>query len=181
MCRRSITKEIKTDTTQLRDDTTAIKNDTSEILQEITHLRAQLPDDQATLRPNTKNTDSTPARYLDDLTSYAETVCWSGEDSDTDAEQDGPKPSPKLKPVNAPNFALPLPPIPKKPSRLASTPGAFKAQTASMARSPPSHQDLAIRSRAVVPPPAIEHITTQLIRDQLRGAQSARGPSIRRG
>lgn len=92
---RSITREIKNDTTTLRDDAAvikhdaaAIKHDTSEILQEIARLRAQLPDDQATLRPNTQASDSTLARYLDDLTSYAETVCWSGEDSDTDVEKD---------------------------------------------------------------------------------------------
>jgi hypothetical protein len=88
-CTRSITKEIKNNTTHLRDDTAAIKSDTAEILHEIARLRAQLPDDQATLQPKTEASESTLARYLDDLTSYAETVCWSGEDSDTDVEDDG--------------------------------------------------------------------------------------------
>jgi hypothetical protein len=89
-CNRSVTREIKNDTTHLKNDTEAIRNDTAEILLEIARLRAQLPDDQATLQPKTEASESTLARYLDDLTSYAETVCWSGEDSDTDVESNGP-------------------------------------------------------------------------------------------
>ncbi|KAF1843524.1 uncharacterized protein K460DRAFT_146662 [Cucurbitaria berberidis CBS 394.84] len=81
-----MTREIKTNTSNLRHDTAAIKQDTTNILQEIARLRAQLPDDLATLRPSTQGPDSMLIHYLDDLTSYAETVCWSGEDSDTDTE-----------------------------------------------------------------------------------------------
>ncbi|KAH7379605.1 hypothetical protein BKA66DRAFT_571419 [Pyrenochaeta sp. MPI-SDFR-AT-0127] len=97
----SMTKEIKADTQHLRDDTAAIKQDTSDILQEIARLRAQLPDDFSTLRPSTLKTDTTLIRYLDDLTSYAETVCWSGQDSDTDVEENddsASKPNPTLSP-----------------------------------------------------------------------------------
>ena len=90
---RSMTREIKKDVAKglendeaILESQAAIKNDTSEILQEIARLRAQLPDDGATLLPSKKNSNSTLAHYLDDLTSYAETVCWSGEDSDTDPE-----------------------------------------------------------------------------------------------
>ncbi|CAO2652988.1 Nn.00g023990.m01.CDS01 [Neocucurbitaria sp. VM-36] len=81
----SLTREIKADTSNLRDDTAAIKQDTAAILEEISRLRAQLPDDLTTLRPWTPAPDAMLLRYLDDLSSYAETVCWSGEDSDTDA------------------------------------------------------------------------------------------------
>ena len=70
-----MTKQIKQDTSNIQEDTTAIKQDTSEILQEIARLRAQLPDGFMTLRPSTREPDTTLARYLDDLTSYAETVC----------------------------------------------------------------------------------------------------------
>jgi hypothetical protein len=82
-----MTREIKQDTNHLRDETTAIKHDTSEILREIARLRAQLPNDQATAQQAIQASHFTLARYLDDLTSYAETVCWSGEDSDTDDDR----------------------------------------------------------------------------------------------
>ncbi|KAF2824564.1 hypothetical protein CC86DRAFT_468651 [Ophiobolus disseminans] len=130
----SMTKEIKHDTTHILDDTAAIKNDTSEILQEIARLRAQLPDDQATLRQSTKDSDSTLARYLDDLSSYAETVCWSGEDSDTDVEQDEVKPPQKLKSANPTKFVPSLPPIPKNSPRLARDPDTFRSSRGPIAQ-----------------------------------------------
>lgn len=91
-----MTREIKNDTTQIRNDTEAIKQDTSEILQEIARLRAQLPNDQAIAQPNIEASETMLARYLDDLTSYAETVCWSGEDSDTDTEETCVEEKPKM-------------------------------------------------------------------------------------
>jgi len=125
-----VTKNIKNDTTHLREDTAAIKNDTTEILQEIARLRAQLPDEQATLRPSTKDSDSTLARYLDDLTSYAETVCWSGEDSDTDDEQNEAKPPPDFTSANPTKLTPSLPPMLKKPSRGVTTPSNINSPTA---------------------------------------------------
>jgi hypothetical protein len=72
-----MSKQIMSDTTHLRDDTAAIKQETSEILEEIARLRAQLPSGQVTLPLLNRDRDVMLARYLDDLTSYAETVCWS--------------------------------------------------------------------------------------------------------
>lgn len=66
---RSITREVKADTGVLLNDTAAIKQDTAEILAEIARLRAQLPADSGDQHPNILL-----ERYLDDLTSYAETV-----------------------------------------------------------------------------------------------------------
>lgn len=86
---RSITREIKIDTTEIRQDTAAIKGDTIQILQEIARLRAQLPED---IHPESHQLLAADApnfmldRYLEQLTSYAETVCWSGNDSDTISE-----------------------------------------------------------------------------------------------
>jgi hypothetical protein len=84
-CSSFVTKEIKADTGVIRDNTAAIRQDTTLILAEIARLKAQLPDSDATLIPNVQETDARLASYLDGLTSYAETVCWSGEDSDTEA------------------------------------------------------------------------------------------------
>jgi hypothetical protein len=81
-----VTKEIKANTGIIRDNTDAIKQDTTLILEEIARLKAQLPDSDATLVPNVRQTDARLAGYLDDLTSYAGTLCWSGEDSDTEAD-----------------------------------------------------------------------------------------------
>ncbi|KAH8729130.1 hypothetical protein GQ44DRAFT_504754 [Phaeosphaeriaceae sp. PMI808] len=126
MVTMSIAKEIKTDTIQIRDDTEAIKQDTSEILQEIARLRAQLPNDQLTLLPSTQVSDSALARYLDDLTSYAETVCWSGEDSDTDVESDDASLKSKTTSKSPSTIATTshkvssLPPVSTKPPRLLS-------------------------------------------------------------
>jgi hypothetical protein len=116
---RSMTREIKKDVTKglendeaILDNQAAIKNDTSEILQEIARLRAQLPDDGATLLPSKKDAESTLAGYLDDLTSCAETVCWSGEDSDTDGEKEDAERAPKTVPTQTKKFVPSLPHIP---------------------------------------------------------------------
>ncbi len=64
-------KEIKADTQELLNDTSAIKQDTAQILAEIARLQEQLPRDG-----NLRNTSGFMLeRYLDNLTSYAETVC----------------------------------------------------------------------------------------------------------
>lgn len=114
-----MTREIKRDVTRglendeaMLDNQAAMKNDTSEILQEIARLRAQLPDDGATLLPSKKDSDSTLARYLDDLTSYAETVCWSGEDSGTDGEKEEPELASVSTPARTNKFVQLLPQIP---------------------------------------------------------------------
>lgn len=72
-----MTKEIKADTQEIRTDTTAIKADTAQILAEIARLQQQLPQD-----PNLQNTSGFMLeRYLDNLTTYAETVCDSVPDN----------------------------------------------------------------------------------------------------
>jgi hypothetical protein len=81
-----VTRGIKADTGVIRDDTAAIKQDTTLILQQIAQLKAQLSEKDATLVPTVDESGSRLSRYLADLTSYAETVCWSGEDSDTEAD-----------------------------------------------------------------------------------------------
>jgi hypothetical protein len=64
-------QEIKTNTNEIRNDTSAIKQDTAQILASIARLQDQLPQDA--------DRDQTSGymleRYLDNLTSYAETVC----------------------------------------------------------------------------------------------------------
>jgi hypothetical protein len=63
-------REIKADTRELLNDTYAIKEDTAQILAEIARLQEQLPRD-------TQRNDASGfmlERYLDNLTSYAETV-----------------------------------------------------------------------------------------------------------
>ena len=66
----SITREVKNDTTAIRDDTEAIRQDTAQILAEISRLQAKLPDDEQSHGPSAFMLQ----RYLDNLTSYAETV-----------------------------------------------------------------------------------------------------------
>jgi hypothetical protein len=62
---------IKADTNEIRNDTSAIKQDTAQILADIARLQEQLPQDA-----NRHNTSGFMLeRYLDNLTSYAETVC----------------------------------------------------------------------------------------------------------
>ena len=63
-------RDVKTDTTEIKVDAAAIKQDTTQILAEIARLQAQLPQD-------TQKVGSSGfmlQRYLDELTSYAETV-----------------------------------------------------------------------------------------------------------
>jgi len=69
-----MTREIKADTHEIRNDTSAIKQDTTQILDilaEIARLQEQLP--QGANQLNTSG--FMLQRYLDNLTSYAETVC----------------------------------------------------------------------------------------------------------
>ncbi|KAF8849320.1 WD40 repeat-like protein [Acephala macrosclerotiorum] len=66
----NLTREIKADTQELLCDTSAIKIDTTQILAEIARLQEQLPRD-----PNQRSAGFMLERYLDNLTSYAETVC----------------------------------------------------------------------------------------------------------
>ncbi|KAF2115115.1 hypothetical protein BDV96DRAFT_93809 [Lophiotrema nucula] len=64
----SLAKEIKNDTEEIKRDTVAIRDDTAQILEEIARLQARLPvDDTKDYAPN-----FVLQRYLDDLTSYAE-------------------------------------------------------------------------------------------------------------
>lgn len=62
----SVTKAIKVDTTALKSDTADIKEDTSQILAEIARLRSLLSEEQ--------QDNVIMERYLDSITSYAETV-----------------------------------------------------------------------------------------------------------
>jgi hypothetical protein len=64
---RTLTREIKTDTAELRNDTSAIKDDTEQILLEIARLRSRLPKDEYR-----QNSSFILKRYLEDLTTYAE-------------------------------------------------------------------------------------------------------------
>ena len=64
-----MTKRIESNTEELLEDTSAIKKDTEQILEEIARLRSQLPPESQTNEPNLVLN-----RYLNDMTSYAETV-----------------------------------------------------------------------------------------------------------
>ena len=63
-------REIKADTQEILNDTSAIKEDTAQILAEIARLQAQLPRDAQRDHASGFMLE----RYLDNLTSYAETV-----------------------------------------------------------------------------------------------------------
>jgi hypothetical protein len=65
-----LTREIKADTQEILNDTSAIKQDTAQILAEIARLQEQLPRDM-----DQRSSGFMLERYLDNLTSYAETVC----------------------------------------------------------------------------------------------------------
>src|SRR5438105_3846648 len=72
-------REIKADTKALRNDTAAIRDNTTQILAEISRLQARLPQDDR-IRGGA---GFTLRRYLDNLSSYAETSCdLSDEESD---------------------------------------------------------------------------------------------------
>jgi hypothetical protein len=62
------TAEIKGHTKVIKDDTTAIKDDNAQILSEILKLQARLPQEGQTFA----STGITLQRYLDNLSSYAE-------------------------------------------------------------------------------------------------------------
>jgi hypothetical protein len=66
----TLAREIKADTQEILNDTSAIKEDTAQILAEIAWLQEQLPRDG-----NQLSAGFMLERYLDNLTSYAETVC----------------------------------------------------------------------------------------------------------
>jgi hypothetical protein len=66
----TLAREIKADTQEILGDTSAIKEDTAQILAEIARLQEQLPRDA-----NKRGAAFMLERYLDNLTSYAETVC----------------------------------------------------------------------------------------------------------
>jgi hypothetical protein len=85
---RSITRDIKVDTQEIRHEIAAIRQDTTQILVEISK-QDQILEEVARLRallPAGDSHEDSPNfmlyRYLDQLTSYAETVCgdWNGED-----------------------------------------------------------------------------------------------------
>jgi len=63
-------REIKADTQELLNDTSAIKEDTAQILAEIARLQEQLPGDAQ----RNHASEFMLERYLENLTSYAETV-----------------------------------------------------------------------------------------------------------
>jgi hypothetical protein len=66
-----ITKKIEANTQEIRTDTLAIKQDTAQILCKISRLQEQLPRDV-----NLYNTSGFMLeKYLEGLTSYAESVC----------------------------------------------------------------------------------------------------------
>jgi hypothetical protein len=65
-----MTREIKADTQELLNDTSAIKEDTAQILAEIARLQEQLPRDAQRNHASGFMLE----RYLENLTSYAETV-----------------------------------------------------------------------------------------------------------
>lgn len=78
-----MTREIKNDTTEIKATNEAIKNDTSQILAEIARLQAELaPAEEAAQKSSVML-----QRYLDELTSYAESVV--GETQDSRVSSDG--------------------------------------------------------------------------------------------
>jgi hypothetical protein len=105
-------------------------------------LRAQLPDDGATLLPSKKDSGSTLATYLDDLTSYAETVCWSGEDSDTDGENEDAKPPPKLKSAKPIRVGPLTSCIPSRPAQYTPRPESPPGFTVPPLIRPPDETDV---------------------------------------
>ncbi|KAN0091936.1 hypothetical protein V8E51_017783 [Hyaloscypha variabilis] len=69
MVNLTLAREIKADTQEILNDTSAIKQDTAQILAEIARLQEQLPRGE-----NRRSAGFMLERYLDNLTSYAETV-----------------------------------------------------------------------------------------------------------
>ncbi|CAM1502852.1 Fc.00g076280.m01.CDS01 [Cosmosporella sp. VM-42] len=77
---RDTTNDIKIDTTEIHKDTEDIKEDTARILEAIAELQARLPPDDAP-RFNMLQ------RYLDELTTYAESVIDGGSIKDFDSDR----------------------------------------------------------------------------------------------
>ncbi|KID83863.1 WD40/YVTN repeat-like-containing domain protein [Metarhizium guizhouense ARSEF 977] len=78
-------REIKGDTEELRYDTAAIKDNLARVLAEISMLRARLPQDDRTQG----EPSFTLQRYLDDLSTYAESCCdLSDEESENKVDVD---------------------------------------------------------------------------------------------
>jgi hypothetical protein len=80
----TITREVKKDTIEILNDTAAIKDDTAQILDEIARLQARLPEDASERKSN-----FVLQRYLESLTTYAESVC----DTSTDDRPQTPQSS----------------------------------------------------------------------------------------
>lgn len=78
--RRSIAREIKDDTEQFRNDTTVIKEDTAHIIAEIARLQVRLPEGE---RAGGTGHGFALQRYLDNLTSYAESSWEMSDDEST--------------------------------------------------------------------------------------------------
>lgn len=74
----ALTKDIRQDTKAIRVDATEIRDDTSQILAEIARLRRLIA--QGDLAGGGSN--FVLQRYLDDLTSYAESVADDSSDKD---------------------------------------------------------------------------------------------------
>jgi hypothetical protein len=79
---RSVTREIKADTTQIKDKTEDIHNDTQRILEEIARLKARLPQTETQV----EGRGFVLERYLDALSSYAGAVVGDDLSSEHDGE-----------------------------------------------------------------------------------------------
>jgi hypothetical protein len=75
-------KDIKADTQELLNDTSAIREDTAQILAEIARLQEKLPRDV----DHQNGSRFMLERYLDNLTTYAETVCHTFPDEIDDSK-----------------------------------------------------------------------------------------------
>ena len=84
---RALAKEIKADTSAIRVDAAGIKDDIGQILAEIARLRSLIPAGEEAAGAHEQN--FVLQRYLDDLTSYAETVC--GETLESASVNDAPE------------------------------------------------------------------------------------------
>ena len=97
----SLSKAIKEDMTAVRTDVHDIKQDTSQIMAELTRLRAIVTD--GNIPSATRGQNYMLQQYLDNLTSYAETVChdvvWDSDESlHVPSPRASPRPSPKPSP-----------------------------------------------------------------------------------
>lgn len=99
----SLSKSIKEDTTVLRTDVHGIKQDTSQIMAELARLRAIVAAGDITSA--TRGQNYVLEQYLDNLTSYAETVC---QDVVWDSDGSLPGRSSKLSPRSSSGNLHPL-------------------------------------------------------------------------